>query len=154
MIKTLFVIFSFHSTSSFAENVTEIQPLSFGTLALRDNLSTYQYTITFAGDVSIDPAFIIINSGHPAEYLLSEFPANQQLNINIMVPDVGTELSGEIDPSTSQFTISNHHSFAPTVTTNQLGEAVINIGGTLSTSGSGFYKDATYFNTMTIIVSY
>lgn len=148
------LLYVYATTSVLAESVTEIRPLSFGTIALRDNNSVYQYTITFAGDVNIDPAFIVLSNGQPAEYLIADFPPSQQLNVDILVPDTTTSLSGAIDPSTSQFTITNHHTFAPTVTTNQQGEAIINIGATLSTSGSGFYKDATYFNTMTIVVSY
>jgi hypothetical protein len=138
----------------FAASITEQTALNFGTIALRDNNSAHQMNISFNGAINADPAYIIITPGNPAEYLLSGFTANTLLNISILVPSATTMLAGQSDPSTSQFTIDNHHSFAPVVTTNLLGEATINIGARLTTSGTGFYKDAMYIAPMTISVNY
>ncbi|MFT5758384.1 MAG: hypothetical protein ACI9LM_003125 [Alteromonadaceae bacterium] len=154
-----FIIFSIFlgsifPSSIFAEAITQQTALSFGTIALRDNASSHQMSISFDGSIIADPAFIIITQGNPAEFLLSGFTANTLININILVPSTTTMLAGATDPSSSQFTIDNHHSFAPIVTTNLLGEATINIGARLTTSGIGFYKDSMYIAPMTISVSY
>jgi len=138
----------------FAAAITQQTALSFGTIALRDNASTHQMNISFDGSITADPAFIVITPGNPAEFLLTGFPTNTLVNIAILVPSTTTMLAGQTDPSSSQFTIDNHHSFAPVVTTDLLGEATINIGARLTTSGAGFYKDAMYIAPMTISVSY
>ncbi|NQZ83908.1 MAG: DUF4402 domain-containing protein [Colwellia sp.] len=137
-----------------AEQVTQQQALSFGTIALRDNNSAHQMSISFNGNINADPAFVIITPGNPAEFLLTNFTANTLVNIAILVPSPTTILANGVDPATSQFTIDSHHSFAPTVTTNLLGEATINIGANLTTSGVGYYKDALYIAPMTISVNY
>ena len=133
-----------------AEQVTQQQALSFGTIALRDNNSAHQMSISFNGNINADPAFVIITPGNPAEFLLTNFTANTLVNIAILVPSPTTILAYGVDPATSD----SHHSFAPTVTTNLLGEATINIGANLTTSGVGYYKDALYIAPMTISVNY
>lgn len=153
----IFIVFLIYLCSfrlAYAEEIIEITPLSFGTIVLLNNDETHEYKISFAGDVNADPAYIILTPGQPAEYLLTEFLTNTQLTISILVPDTTTSLAGSIDNSTSQFTIDNHHTASSTITTNSLGEATINIGANLTSSGSGFYTDATYFNNMTILVDY
>jgi len=148
------LLFIFLPRLIFAASITEQRALNFGTVALKDNNSAHQMNISFNGDINADPAFIIITPGTPAEYLLTGFTANTLLNITILVPSSTTMLAGQSDPSTSQFTIDNHHSFSPVVTTDILGEATINIGARLTTSGVGFYKDAMYIAPMTISVNY
>ncbi|GHF00299.1 DUF4402 domain-containing protein [Thalassotalea profundi] len=152
--RLLIIICLIASSLCSAGNITQQQPLSFGIIALTDNNSTHKLHMSFAGDITADPAYIMIEYGHPAEFLLSDFPANTALNITILVPSVTTELAGQTDPSTSQFTIDQHHTFAPIVTTDLMGEATINVGATLTSSGTGFYKDAIYFSRMTIVIDY
>lgn len=144
----------FITLSAYAEKVTLIKPLSFGTIVLKDNNASHQYTISFAGDVVVDPAFILITAGHPAEFFISEFTPHTLLNINFFVADTTTQFAGESHPTSSQFTIDNHHSAVPTVTTNALGEASVFVGATLTSSGSGFYVDSTYFNQLVLMVDY
>jgi len=152
----LIVFFSFISWPApvLAATITQQQALSFGTIALRDNSSAHQMNIAFDGTITADPAFIIISAGSPAEFLLSGFTANTLVNVSILVPSTTSVLAGAVDPSTSQFTIDNHHTFAPVLTTNLLGEATVNVGARLTTSGVGFYKDAMYIAPMTISVNY
>ncbi|RGP39473.1 DUF4402 domain-containing protein [Colwellia ponticola] len=144
-----FLTFSLH-----AEKVTLIKPLSFGTIVLKDNSASHQYTITFAGNVHVDPAFILITPGHPAEFLISEFTPHTLLNLNVFTVDNNTQIAGESHPTSSQFTINNHHTAASTVTTNALGEASVFVGATLTSSGTGFYVDTTYYNQLILMVDY
>jgi len=149
------LIFSlFYSSSIKSETITEVKTLDFGVIVLKNNNANYVMNMGFSGSVSADPEIIIIESGHPAEYDLSDFPSNTQLNIDIIAPSAETNLAGAIDPSTSQFMITNYHSASSIVTTDTLGNATINVGATLTSSGTGFYKDATYFSYITIMVSY
>lgn len=154
MYLLIFTLLSSIVFQSYAATISEVRGLSFGTIAITDNSAPYSIRMSFAGDINADPAFIIINPGHPAEYFLEGFLPNTNLNISILVPSETTELMGETDPGTSQFTINQHHSFAPIITTNLLGEATLEVGATLTTSGSGYYKDARFFAPMTIMVSY
>lgn len=146
---TYFITLSIH-----AEKVTLIKPLSFGTIVLKDNSASYQYTITFAGDVHVDPAFILITPGNPAEFFISEFTPHTLVNINVFTVDNNTQIAGESHPTSSQFTINNHHTALSTVTTNALGEASVFVGATLTSSGTGFYVDSTYFNQLILMVDY
>jgi len=148
------IVLLFFSALVQAEQVSQQQALSFGTVALRDNNSAHQMSISFNGIINADPAFIIITPGNPAEFLLTGFTTNTFVNIAILVPSSTTILATGVDPSTSQFTIDNHHTFAPGVITNMLGEATINVGARLTTSGVGYYKDALYIAPMTISVNY
>jgi len=137
-----------------AATVNEIKSLSFGTIALKDNNASYVMNIAFSGQISADPAFVIIDAGHPGLWELNGFPQHTPINVTFIIPDVQTQLAGASDPSTSQFTITQHHTFGPIITTDALGNALFNVGATLTTSGSGFYKDATYLSHMTVMVSY
>ncbi|WP_435276515.1 DUF4402 domain-containing protein [Psychrobium sp. nBUS_13] len=137
-----------------AGDIREVKPLNFGVIALKDNNASYSMRITFAGQIQTDPAIVVIEPGHPAQYELTGFTANTPLNITVIVPSAQTQLAGASDPSTSQFTITDHHTFSPIISTDNLGNAIVNVGATLTTSGSGFYKDATYFSPMTIMVNY
>lgn len=155
-IKTVlfpFIILSL-SFSALAERITIVKNLSFGSVVLKDNSVSHSYSISFAGDVNIDPAYIVITPGSPAELFISEFTPHTLLNVSILVPDTGTQFAGASNPASSQFTIDNHHVAASTITTNALGEAEVSVGATLSSSGSGFYIDATYFNQFTLVVNY
>jgi len=149
----LFSLFC-HVSGLQAATVKEIKPLSFGTIALKDNNASYIMRIAFSGQVSVDSSIIIIDSGHPALWELNGFPQHTPINISFIVPDIQTQLAGATDPPTSQFTITEHHTFGPIITTDAFGNALFNVGATLTTSGSGFYKDATYLSHMTVMVSY
>ena len=137
-----------------AEKITSVKALSFGTIVLKNNNASHQYRISFAGDVNIDPAFIIIAPGNPAEFFISEYTPHTLLSISVLISDTNTQLAGASHPTSSQFTITNHHTAAPTITTNALGEASVSVGATLNSSGTGFYIDATYFNQLTLVVNY
>lgn len=137
-----------------AASISQERSLDFGTIAIIDNSAAYTMHMSFSGEVNADPAFLIISPGHPAEFFLSGFLPNSNLTIDILVPSETTESTAGSGSGTSQFTISNHHSFYSTVTTDSLGEATINVGATLTSSGSGNYQNATFFAPMTIVVSY
>lgn len=148
------MFFIFYSSSIRSETITEVKTLDFGVIVLKNNNANYVMNMTFSGNITADPEIIIIESGHPAEYDLSDFPPNTQLTIDIIAPDTETNLAGAIDPSTSQFTITNYHTSSSIITTDALGNATISVGATLTSSGTGFYKDAIYFSYITIMVSY
>ena len=94
------------SFSLSAGDVREVKPLSFGVIALKDNNASYSMRITFAGQIQTDPAIVVIEPGHPAQYELTGFTANTPLNITVIVPSTQTQLAGASDPSTSQFSIT------------------------------------------------
>lgn len=150
----LFICIFGHAQNINAGTIKEIKPLSFGTIALKDNSSSYTMRVAFSGQISADPAIVIIESGHPAQWELSNFPQHTSLNVTFIVPSTQTQFAGSSDPASSQFSITGHHTFSPIITTDSLGNALFNVGATLTTSGSGFYNDATYFSHITIMVNY
>ena len=129
---------------AWAGEITQVKPLDFGVIALRNNDNIYNYQINPDGSRKYDSNIVVIEQGHPAEFLLSGFQAGSYLHISTSLPDSANSLSHGGN-SGSRFTIKQLN-VKPWVRTNAKGEARVWIGATLATSGTGNYLDAKYIN--------
>jgi len=144
--------FLFTSFPAFADTITEISPLDFGTIAIKDNSAAYTLRVRYTGQIINDPEIIIITSGNPAEYLVSALPASTAITINVTSPS-GVTTSPAVSPSNQQFSISNFD-YLPSASSDTNGEYTFYLGATITTSGSGIYEDTLYVTTMNITVSF
>ncbi len=126
----------------WAGEITQIKQLDFGIIALRNNDKIYNYQMNPDGSRKYDPNIVVIEQGHPAEFLLSGFQAGSYLHISTSLPEGANDLSHGGNAG-SRFTIKQLN-VKPWVRTNAKGEARVWIGATLATSGKGHYLDAKY----------
>ena len=141
----LYVPFSF-------SGITTIEALSFGTIAVLNNDSTSDITISPANNITITNQIRILVPGTRGEFLLTNYPAHIQVSITANI--VAAETVSATPPS-EQFTLINIDT-APSVTTDGTGIANIYVGGTLRTSGSGSgqYFDSTYTATYELDINF
>jgi len=132
--------------------VTQVDKLSFGNIVVLDNSTISEITVSTQGKVTYTNDIRIIDLGHPAYFVLSEFTTYTQL---FTVASVLTAESVSSYSGSQQFTLTNLTT-ASSVTTNATGIAEVIIGGTLQSSGSGtnMYYDDTYISTLQLIISY
>lgn len=116
-----------------AGSLTVIEPLDFGTFALKDNKG--RYTIVLAPDDAYTHSDeIVIGNPEPqrGEYLLEGLPPDTLLDITIT--DAALRKPGNPDFTISDYTINDP------LTTDASGNATLYIGATLTTSGTGAYN--------------
>lgn len=123
-----------------AQDILETQVLSFGSVAISDNNTKQTLRIGIDGRVSSDIGIIPVLPGTPGQFTLIGFPPHQSLTIEFDT----LVLSAAGDGLGQTFTVG--FSYLPLVTTDANGEATINFGATLTTSGDGDpYLDSAYF---------
>lgn len=130
--------------NTWAGEITQVKPLDFGVIALRNNDNVYRYHINLDGTRKHDPNIVVIEQGHPAEFLLTGFQAGSYLHISASLPNGVNHLSHG-GHAGNQFTIKQLN-VRPWIRTNPKGEARVWVGATLVTSGNGHYLDAKYTN--------
>jgi hypothetical protein len=139
----LITIFISYSDQVNADS-TLLEPLSFGTIVVRNNDSVGNITIAPDGDISLTGPLSILTPGQPAQFRFSNLPSYTKLNVTANVVQATTTLSSGVS---EQFTLSDITTL-PSVTTDALGTAIVLVGGTLGTSGigvgAGDYLDTTY----------
>ncbi len=129
---------------------SEIQPLDFGTIAITSNAAVSTITYPYSGaPPSINGNIVFLSRGHRGIYQLSAFPSYTPLIINVVGDSLTAGGLGSSEPlSLSAFSY-------PTLTTDANGEALLYLGATLSTSGSGApYIDAPYLGNITITINW
>lgn len=130
--------------------VNEVQPLNFGTLAIPGNdiPSSYEFPRTGLG-VTTTGRFLFVEMGTAGHYLFSGFPPNTPLAITI--DDTHISRDGLAIP---EVLLVSDYDFN-VVTTNELGDAEMALGGGLTSSGnSNIYEDGTYIGTTQLRVEY
>ncbi|MDH5258742.1 MAG: DUF4402 domain-containing protein [Gammaproteobacteria bacterium] len=138
---------------AYSDTIIEQSYLDFGTIALKNNASTYTIRVRYTGQIINDPEIIIVTPGTPAEYLLTGFPASTLLTITVTsLAGITTSPISPV-PGNQQFTISNFD-YLPSVSTNATGEATIYVGATLTSSGTGVYDDTLYVTTTNLVITY
>lgn len=126
----------------------EITPLWFGRFAIADNsvVSTMRIRHDGRNPIATNRMFPI-EFGTAGEYQLSNFPAFTPLVVTITSNNLTTA------GPTEHFTVGNF-TFED-VTTDANGEAILTVGATLSTTGSGTpYVSAEYSTIYNIVFSY
>lgn len=130
----------------------QIRPLDFGDIAIIDNTAAHTLSIDRLGNISVDSGIRIIRPGQPGEFEASGFAGNVELFITSQViSDVMNpgRVSGEYPNLVSLAT-------AASVRTESDGTAIIFVGGTIQTSGSGSldFVDETYSSDIRITINF
>lgn len=148
---------------SAAQDVTEIQPLSFGGIALRDNDIPHSIILPYDGSPASYDAEIIDNPGAPptrGEYEFTGLPPNVTFYVGISLSNPPTDGGLIIDNSTGAtmggsetFTIDSFT--ANDLSTDGAGNGTLYIGATLTTSGNGLmYDDGLHTGTFDVTLFY
>ncbi|TPE54518.1 DUF4402 domain-containing protein [Maribrevibacterium harenarium] len=133
-------------------DITEVTPLSFGTIAVTRNQSVEYVAIDYNGNVSRSSGIHVISAPQVGEYTLSNYPANQLVFLSATSVQA-TSNSVMISPEQFRLTAT---SIPNSLTTDGSGNGSFYVGGTLSTSGSGstVFVDTTYRINYLISVNY
>lgn len=132
-------------------NVSVVEPLHFGKIAITSNSSVSTTTVRRNGSQLSTNKILIVQQGAPAILQLSNFPIYTTITLSAITPvSSGMPYSGS-----EQFTLTALDMPA-TIQVDGLGEATLLIGGTLATSGLGgmYYNDAVYHIYVDIEFSY
>lgn len=130
--------------------MTEVQPLSFGEMGIRDNNLTHTITVAPDNSVSYSDHITPDTQAQRGEYLLTGFPPNMTLHADVTFVTYPFDGGVTIDEETQlvlggnpEFTVNGFTTNEPT--TDGAGNATLYIGATLTLSGSGVeYGDGTY----------
>lgn len=139
----------FVSSTVFAQNVNVTRELTFGKFAMQDNDAAYDIVIQPDGSVIADPQYIFFSDPVTGEVEATGYSASTQLIINITNDNV--DPIGATGPS---FTADTFFTIPDPVTTDGGGNATFEVGGTLTSSGSGTrYSDDDFQGNITITVT-
>ncbi len=141
---------TFIAPAACAQELTQIQPLSFGTLAISNNASSRFITVDPNNNVTSDSYIVTGIDPVRGEYLLENQDPSRALDIDISDGNLTLNDSGVGNFMTIDTYTTNNPS------TDAGGNATIFIGGTLRTSGngSGYTNGNFQDNNMTMIVNY
>jgi hypothetical protein len=132
-------------------NVLVSQPLNFGKIAITSNATASTTSLRRNGSQTSTNKILIVEKGMPAILQLSNFPIYATISLSAVTP-----VSSSMPYAGSeQFTITALDMPA-SLNVNGLGEATLQVGGTLATSGlgGGYYNDAVYHIYIDIEFSY
>ncbi len=159
-ILALFCTLDLRGSPALAQDMTEVQALSFGEFATRNNSA--QHTITVATDNSTvyDPDIISNIDAQRGEYSFTGLPANVIFYVGVAVPNPPTEGGLILDNSTGldktgseSFTLDNFT--ANDLSTDGAGSGTLYIGARLTTSGnSNPYDSGVYSGTFDLTLYY
>ena len=137
-------------SSGKAWSSTEEEPLSFGIFAAPDNSSVHKLRIFYDNSLPDTVGQIyILEPGRAGRYRLSGLPANRSLNITV----TATPMSTVANPQVNEEFVLDSFIYPPTIT-DATGSALLELGATLSTTGSGSsYQSTQYRATITITVN-
>lgn len=147
---TIMATFALPSGSAVAA-IVEQQQLNFGTFAIADNSVISSLIIPYNGQTpSISGGIAFISPGNPGIYRLESFPANTALIISVTGSNL-IYLGYHPTAEPLQMNAFTH----PTLTTDSLGEALIELGATVNTTGSGVpYLDGPYTGDISITINW
>lgn len=141
-----------HCLPGFAHTqvITEMQSMTFGKFAMRDNNAPYDVVMSPTGVETYDPHILPFFQGVQGVFQLTDFLPNQLLGVSI----ADTTLVSVVDPLDT-FDLLNFTFNPAAPTTNGAGNVTVNVGATLRTSGTGvLYTDDTYTGSYTLVVIY
>lgn len=133
---------------ALAQDLTEVRPINFGTIAIISYASVGRVTIFPSGTYSYNSNVYLLTPPQIGEYQLTGAPANTAYTINVP-PSVA--ITGPGGP----FTLDNIEVRPLTLVTDAAGEDTITISGRLETLGGGVpYNDGTYSTTFTVTLNF
>ncbi|MDN3379309.1 MULTISPECIES: DUF4402 domain-containing protein [unclassified Pseudoalteromonas] len=140
-----------YSPNYLAKSI-EQQSLDFGTLVIPSNTNTSSVIIKADGDINTLGNIYVLEKGRPAELLLTDFPANTSLTMNLV--NTATVQHNTQGSSSAEFEVRLNGLSNKSVTTDDFGEAKVFIGGTLITKPSSkSYSDGDYSSTTNLEIS-
>ncbi len=135
---------------SYAQVITTLQPMSFGTAIVTNNDIPHEINLAADGSYSADSEFVFLSPPQQGIYRLVVFPPSIT-NINSIFVTIDQQMQG----AGEDFIIDNFDiDSAPQ--TSILGDLEIEIGARLRTTGSGvnYTPLATYNALMTLNIIY
>lgn len=135
----------------FAVSVESLEPLDFGTVAVLDNSTAKRYQLRSSGRLDVDDGIVIVRGGSPAIFRLSDFPPDTSISVSAPVTTLTRNGAGISEPlEVADYT-------ANSLVTDELGQGLLYVGASLTTSGSGsLYSDGLYlpFSTREVTLEY
>lgn len=123
-----------------AYTLNELDPFSFGKLAITRNDLTYNATLSRSGSYNLPPQIMMIEIGQPGRFLLSGYPQSTPLTFSVPITPLHAT-DGSVGPELLFSQVSQQ---SP-INTDQKGELLFSLGATLATNGNGTaYPDGTY----------
>lgn len=133
-VRNFFLCCYLLSASFFANSgLEEIQPLSFGTIVVLSNSQVESYVISKEGNVQLSSNLLQVTPGQRGLYRVFNITPNTNVILSTQILD-GEFVSSELN--TERFTFTSINT-ATVYRTDENGEVIIPVGGTLSTSGNG-----------------
>ncbi|MDR9499895.1 MAG: hypothetical protein RI556_12025 [Hydrogenovibrio sp.] len=139
---------------AFAVNaeMTVEQHLSFGEVAIVDNSQPASLRVLLDGRTLADEGIVVIEPGHPGQYLFYDYPPNTNLSMTLSEGDTTATFSGGSSPGT--FRMEPYLPFE-TYRTDQFGELTLVLPANLHLSGDGSaYLDGQYYRYFQIYINY
>lgn len=122
-----------------AVEVEELQSLDFGTVAITGNTGVSSLAISRSGVVDVEGDVLVVARASSGRYQLSGFPPNTRIEVDAETAVLTAGGTGFPEP----LTLADYESNG--LRSNEVGEAVLQLGGVLRTNGnSGSYVDAPY----------
>lgn len=165
-IRHIFVLALFilaGARSAVAFELTEVRQLNFGSFALRNNNTQASLVVTPDNDTFGDGEFVVLSEGQRGEYRLTGLPENVSFFLGVDLPnppaeggvvlDNASEATGGAGPafSLADLTIAD----GGVLMSDNTGEAMLYIGGTLRSNGNGQrYRGGVYNGTYNITIYY
>ncbi|MFT6268455.1 MAG: hypothetical protein ACJAVV_001265 [Alphaproteobacteria bacterium] len=133
-------------------DIVQITPIDFGEIAIISNNAVSTLSMDYLGNLSFSNAIRIIRPGSPGEYLVTGFAGNVELSITTQI--LGAVMNpGQVSP---EYPTLASLSAPATIRTESDGTAVIYLGGSIQTSGSGNngFVDATYTASLQVTINF
>lgn len=113
--------------------IEEVQPLSFGKLAIIKNDNPYVFSISHLGEQRIDAPFKVIEKPTVGIFRVSGLPVNSHINVNVIT------YNSKLNPATSSPELLDFaiNGFDDPIRSDAGGEALLRVGGKITTSGAG-----------------
>lgn len=133
-----------------AQSVEELEPFQFGVLAIPSNSDVSVIELPRSGrNIVVTGSIVVVSSGVPGRYLLSGFPENTPIEVSAN----DTELLYAGAGGSERLKIVQYD--AADVVTNNQGEAEIQLGASLQTTGNAnFYEDGPYLSSTQLLLTY
>lgn len=146
-----------------AQDITQNQALNFGVFAVANNTTASSIVVTPDNETYADQGIVIGQDGQRGYYTLTGLPPNVSFFLGVEVPNPPSEGGVVLDDATSassgsgpsftleDLTISN----GGVLQSDNQGDAVLFIGGTLKTTGTGQgYTGGVYSGTYNLTIYY
>lgn len=113
--------------------IEEVQPLTLGKVAIIKNDKPYVYSISHMGEKRIDAAFKVIEPAEVGLFRVAGLPASSHINTEVSTTNTFFNTASP-PPELLAFEINGYDD---PIRTDPAGEAILRVGGKLTTSGSG-----------------